>query len=807
MDFRTSPLAPLTLYPQWVAWRIEPTIRNGVEVPAKMPYSPIHGGKASSTNPAEWSSYDDAVKYASATGMGVGFVFTSSDPFFFLDVDKALHAGQWSQLAQELCARFAGAAVEVSQSGTGLHIIGMYSAQPEHRKKNVPLGLELYTQERFVALTGTNAMGDASALMDDPLAAAVAQYFDPLKVAAGAPLDWTTEPVAEWSGPDDDSELLARAMRSEPAASAAAAFGDGAAPVRFSDLWTANAEVLAARYPGNGAGGYDASSADQALANALAFWTGKNCERIERMMRASSLTRDKWDDRPEWLADTIMNAVRFVKGVYAAPATAARPIAPPAEVTPGIHAGHPDLLGRVIFNHDLPMLFDGYVFVHGVDKIMTRDGRLLGKAGFDAEHNGPVWNPAIDGRRKTTSAWEALMTNEAYRLPIVDGMCFRPEQPDDRIIEEGRRNLLNMYVRPKLSLVDGDPSKFLTHMRRMLPVGDDLEILLSYFADCAQNPGVKVQWWPVLVGAGGSFKTTWVTIMRHALGSEYVHEVNTRKLVAGSSNFNGWIENKLFIALDEVYGRDRREFLEGFKPTVTNRTIDIEAKGKEQVTGDNRANGLFTSNDQAGLPILEGERRYAPFFYAYQETQKMWAAGMDSRYLGDLYSWFAGTDAYAELGRDYGFRVMAHYLHTRALSSAYDRVKAPETSSTLAAIKAGLGRAEQEVIEAIEEGQPGFAGGWVSSTKLDDLLTRKRMNVPPNKRRDMMKSIGYDWHPALANGRVNNVVSPDNNKPRLYCKVGSIAWSNLTDAAAVAAAYSKAQSVGLEETTRSQFNG
>ena len=134
-------------------------------------------------------------------------------------------------------------------------------------------------------------------------------------------------------------------------------------------------------------------------------------------------------------------------------------------------------------------------------------------------------------------------------------------------------------------------------------------------------------------------------------------------------------------------------------------------------------------------------------------------------------------------------------------------INAPVTSSMATAVTASRGRVEQEVLEAIGEERPGFCGGWISSLKLDELLDRKRMGVPRNKRRELLRSLGYDWHPALetTNGRVNNVVMPDNGKPRLFCKIGSIAWNNVTSAADAARMYSDAQAIQAASVTAAQF--
>ena len=118
------------------------------------------------------------------------------------------------------------------------------------------------------------------------LHAVIAKFFQPR--IASTPEKWTTEPVPEWNGLEDDDDLIHKALQSK---SAAAAFGTRAS---FADLWNCNVDVLARVFPPDASdkGLYDESSADMALAQHLAFWTGKNCERIERLMWRSGLVRD-----------------------------------------------------------------------------------------------------------------------------------------------------------------------------------------------------------------------------------------------------------------------------------------------------------------------------------------------------------------------------------------------------------------------------------------------------------------------------------------------------------------------------------
>ena len=79
-------------------------------------------------------------------------------------------------MAAELCAALPGAAVEISQSGTGLHIFGT-GAVPEHGCKNIPLGLEFYHEGRFAALTGQGAVGDIMTDCTALLPALVSRFF------------------------------------------------------------------------------------------------------------------------------------------------------------------------------------------------------------------------------------------------------------------------------------------------------------------------------------------------------------------------------------------------------------------------------------------------------------------------------------------------------------------------------------------------------------------------------------------------------------------------------------------------------
>lgn len=791
-------LAPLAAYRQWVLWIAVPSKTRPGKVD-KFPVDVTTGEVKNAHDPSMWTDAQTAINTAAqwGDGFGVGFVFTEADPFYFLDIDNCTEGGQWSALAVELCGRMAGAAVEVSQSGQGLHIIGSGRA-PDHRCKNTALKLEFYTSGRFVALTGTHAAGSAAFDCSHTLPALVADYFAPREEQA--PEAWTEAPAPEWNGPTDDEQLLAKALG---AGNAASAFGQG---VTFRDLWERNVAALAAKWPDD-AREYDASSADAALAQHLAFWTGKDCARMQRLMQRSALVRDKWN-REDYLPRTIVRAVSLQGPVYTAGGTRnSEPAPTPVEPGPTMQTGMGAELRegfQFLAATQQSEFFRGCVYVRDVHRVFTPDGAFLGPQQFKAVYGGYVFALDAMNDKTTRNAWEAFTESQAVRFPKVAGTIFRPELEPGTVIEEEGHALVNTFIPIDTHSIDGDVSPFLGLLARLLPNERDRQILLTYLAALVQHQGRKFQWWPVLQGAEGNGKTLIVSALAHAIGHRYTFLPNTEDIAKSGNKFNGWIRNRLFVGLEEVYVAERRDFLNAFKTTVTNERLATESKGVDQIMTDNRANGIMCTNFRAGVPVTVDQRRYAVFFTAQQSAADLVRDGMTSDYFPNLYDWAKGRGAWAHMGAGYGFAVINHFLRHMPLAEEFNPAgmcqRAPATSSTGQAVDESRGGIEQEILEAVDEGRPGFAGGWVSSMALDRLIESLRATraISPNKRRELMQSLGYDWHPGLRNGRVHAPVQPDGGKPKLFIKTGH-PCAGLNTPSDIARYYSDAQAGELAQ--------
>jgi P4 family phage/plasmid primase-like protien len=298
-------LAALKQHRNFILYRTEPDAISGKL--NKIPLAPV-------TDPTKWYSYDEACRLAvQRPEVSLGFVLCESVRIAVVDVDgcRDPQTGELSVLAQTMMFLLPGAYAEVSISGTGIHFWFSYSGEmPAHACK--ANGAEFYHDKRFFALGSPYAAnGNVETDLTMMLPALIGSYFPPAHTsAAGEQQVWTTEPDPDWSGPPDDGELLRRALQST---SAAAAF-DPKKP-SFSDLWEARAAKLSIAYPGGVHRDYDASAADAALAQHLAFWTGRHAARIERLMQSSALVRDKWE-RSDYLKRTILGAVARQVDVY-----------------------------------------------------------------------------------------------------------------------------------------------------------------------------------------------------------------------------------------------------------------------------------------------------------------------------------------------------------------------------------------------------------------------------------------------------------------------------------------------------------
>lgn len=688
----------------------------------KIPCSP-YGSRIDAHNPANWISYDQARQ----STYGVAFVFTDNDPYFFLDLDKCfdVNTGDWTNEAKAIFGSFPGAWGEVSQSGKGLHIIGKCDKSKLFDRRNKWDGWkEFYVTRRFVAFgQGWSRIAGISDEIDytDLLLKIVPQRETLGELPDGIDPSYT--------GPDDDNELIQMMMRSR---NMDAAFGE--AGVTFSDLWNVNKPKLVARFPHHeGEDRFDHSSADMSLMNQLAFWTGKNMARMDRLFRRSGLMREKYEKREDYRMDTIHNACRIVSNVYSFTKDE-KPNAKTSDtVTKSVEPVKTSnaLTGETLLTvPEQVEYFDGCVYVRDLHKVLVPDGALLKPDQFNASYGGKRFI-IHDNEKPVKAPFEALTQNTLYEFPQAIDTSFNPTRPTGEIIE-GR---VNVYKDPHVTMRQGDISRFLQFLERLVPDPNDREILINYIAAAVQYPGYKFQWAPVLQGVEGNGKTMVATTVAYALGDQYVHTPRAEHM---GEKFNKYLENKLWIIVEEVHMNGRREMLDILKPLVTNRRVEVRGMQTDQRMIDNMTNWFFCTNYQDAILKQKNDRRYAIFYTGQQEVEDLKRDGMDGRFFPDMYDWL----------RDEGYQFVAHWLKNYEIKDALNPTgmchRAPKTSATDMAINLSLGVVEQHILEAVEAEMEGFRNGWIATTAVEKLIETKRLaRIQPRKLGTILETIGY----------------------------------------------------------------
>jgi hypothetical protein len=228
---------------------------------------------------------------------GVGFVFTQDDSFTGVDLDDCIEDGEIAPWALQIVDSLDSYA-EISPSKTGIKIIakGSLPTDTTGRRRG---SVEMYHSGRYFTITGEalesgKGITESQAALDTLYGGIVAdrdakaaQKHTGTKAATQTPQDARTTTAAGFSG--DDKRLLEKASRKQ----------------LFRALF----------HGGNISGFKSPSDADVALCGMLAFWTGKDAERMDRLFRASALYREKWERR-DYRESTIEAAISRCRDVY-----------------------------------------------------------------------------------------------------------------------------------------------------------------------------------------------------------------------------------------------------------------------------------------------------------------------------------------------------------------------------------------------------------------------------------------------------------------------------------------------------------
>jgi hypothetical protein len=408
---------------RWVTWRFEWRPRkDGGGKHTKVPYQPriVRGRhpKAEADNPATWGLFDEALAAYQADPErldGIGREFAAEDGLVGIDFDDCLIDGELLEWAAAWLERLGPTYAEISPSGNGIKAWyrGTLPPKPGSESTGRRRGdygsdeagaIEVYDRGRYFALTGDLWWEDHQTIAEaDPtaLAALIAELdagrggrnVDHKREEENGQVPSAATAEAQLRRPVDpgrraildqipDDELLERARRAVNGAKFAALFDHGDT----------------AGYPSQ-------SEAHCALLVMLAFWTGSDPDRMERLFGMSPLAEhEKWA-RPKRRADEIAKAILLNDGAAYDPGMTAK--AKGTAAPPRPRQGAADGAGA---------------------GTAGAAGDQAKKVSLPDDHGGAGAGPPDDPGAGATPDSEPVPKR---RLPILSNMGFRKSKGDD----------------------------------------------------------------------------------------------------------------------------------------------------------------------------------------------------------------------------------------------------------------------------------------------------------------------------------------------------------------------------------------
>lgn len=250
---------------QWVCWG-KPGAKE-----RKQPFNPITNSPAKADKPTTWATYEDAVKAVkSAKYEGIGFMLTYG--YIGIDLDHVITKRGLTSEAKEIIEAV-DSYTEISPSGTGIHILVKGNIKLDKNKNKIKgnEAIEMYAQGRYFTITG-NVYDKKSQLKSRTIEAS--KIYDKYlksdkKLAKEAYKVIPSKPITIDSL--EDKQLLTKMFNSK------------------------QGNKIKALFYGDITGYNSASEATLALCNYLVFWSNKNKDQIDRIIRSSGLYRQKWD--------------------------------------------------------------------------------------------------------------------------------------------------------------------------------------------------------------------------------------------------------------------------------------------------------------------------------------------------------------------------------------------------------------------------------------------------------------------------------------------------------------------------------
>ena len=394
----------------------------------KIPISAIDGSPAKTNTPSTWTDFKTALSNVGRWDThGLSFFFANG--YAGIDVDDIpgeVERYRHGDYDENMITEFMNATksyTEISVSKKGIHIVFRGKIPGTHRRKG---NVEMYDTGRFFAITGNriDSYGDETSHAD--ISILYEKYLGEDKIIQMR--------APKTSEPNNLSayQIIEKALQSKS--------GD-----RFKEFM----------YGGWEPNYNSQSEADLAFANYLAFWTGRDFQKMDAIFRESSLYRDKYDTKrgkTTYGVALLNKAINDSNEVFTAPDAKK------------INRYHLNFLDK---KESKPLPQRSYDDIGNADRMMDRFGDVVRYSYITNNwyiYNGSYWEVDQMGQiRNLLDAMVADLSKEKVRIP--DGADEKEEDAAKKafakFITRSRTNASNNAVEAEFKhRVPVQPSEF-----------------------------------------------------------------------------------------------------------------------------------------------------------------------------------------------------------------------------------------------------------------------------------------------------------------------------------------------------------
>lgn len=339
----------------------------------------------------------------------------------------------------------------------------------------------------------------------------------------------------------------------------------------------------------------------------------------------------------------------------------------------------------------------------------------------------------------------ATFASKVCCIPTVASLMYWPGagrifQTDDGLLR------LNTYTESGATPCEGlegdeDGQKvvalFRAHVSNTIGSEREQRLLIDFMAYVYQNPGKRVRWAMLLRGIEGNGKSYFFTVMQSVLGVR-ARVVSTTAI---DSAFTGWAEGSVLVGIEEIRisGTNKYAILDKMKPLITNDTIAVVHKGKDERHVPNFTSYMMFTNHADAIPVGDNDRRYCVIATRHTRQQ-------------DLFDQHGGREGVAEYFRQLFEEsarrpdALARFLLDWKMSADFNAAgRAPETDGLLAMRSMHVSEERDAVEDAIETHACAIiSSDVIDVTYLNTLVVMDGKELPKTKALGhILSDLGY----------------------------------------------------------------